>query len=172
MTAAAQQAIDPEVIRLVERAQAGDAEAFAQLYDRYVDQTFGYILRRVGHRQTAEDLTGDVVLRAYRRLSSFEWQGVDLGALRGRIDGSPFTLPDEGMKLRDGGMPVLSLDGRGSCTKLRVDSVADAFVDGSARPRKLGPFAPLRATIVAMATSKLSQAHLGTNLGQLRAINA
>ena len=80
MNAAAPQAIDPEVIRLVERAQAGDAEAFAQLYDRYVDQTFGYILRRVGHRQTAEDLTGDVFLRAYRRLSSFEWQGVDLGA--------------------------------------------------------------------------------------------
>ena len=72
--------IDQEVVRLVARAQDGDAEAFAQLYDRYVDQTFGYILRRVGHRQTAEDLTGDVFLRAYRRLSTFEWQGVDLGA--------------------------------------------------------------------------------------------
>ncbi len=72
--------IDQEVVRLVERAQGGDAEAFAQLYDRYVDQTFGYILRRVGHRQTAEDLTGDVFLRAYRRLSTFQWQGVDLGA--------------------------------------------------------------------------------------------
>ena len=72
--------IDPEVVRLVERAQDGDSEAFARLYDIYVDQTFGYIYRRVGHRQTAEDLTGDVFLRAYRRLSSFTWQGVDLGA--------------------------------------------------------------------------------------------
>lgn len=72
--------IDPEVVGLVERAQEGDSEAFARLYDRYVDQTFGYIYRRVGHRQTAEDLTGDVFLRAYRRLSTFSWQGVDLGA--------------------------------------------------------------------------------------------
>ena len=72
--------LDPEVVDLVDRAQAGDAAAFADLYDRYVDQVFAYIYRRVGHRQLAEDLVGDVFLRAYRRLSSFEWQGVDLGA--------------------------------------------------------------------------------------------
>jgi RNA polymerase sigma-70 factor, ECF subfamily len=71
---------DAEVVGLVERAQGGDAQAFAALYDRYVDQTFGYVHRRVGQRQVAEDLVGDVFLRAYRRLSTFEWQGVDLGA--------------------------------------------------------------------------------------------
>ena len=72
--------IDPELVDLVGRAQGGDGAAFAQLYDRYVDQTFGYVYRRVQHRQTAEDLTSDVFLRAFRRLDSFEWQGVDLGA--------------------------------------------------------------------------------------------
>ncbi len=79
-TTSDRETVDPQVVDLVSRAQAGDSEAFAQLYDRYVDQTFGYVYRRVGHRQTAEDLTGDVFLRAYRRLSTFEWQGVDLGA--------------------------------------------------------------------------------------------
>ncbi len=72
--------VDPEVVDLVDRAKAGDNAAFAMLYDRYVDMTYGYIYRRVGHRQTAEDLTGDVFLRAYKRLGTFEWQGVDLGA--------------------------------------------------------------------------------------------
>jgi RNA polymerase sigma-70 factor (ECF subfamily) len=72
--------VDPGLVSLVDKAKAGDGAAFAELYDRYVDQTFGYIYRRVGHRQTAEDLTSDVFLRALRRLSSFEWQGVDLGA--------------------------------------------------------------------------------------------
>lgn len=72
--------LDPEVVALVERAKTGDTQAFAALYDRYVDQVFGYVYRRVGHRQLAEDLVGDVFLRAFRRLSSFEWQGVDLGA--------------------------------------------------------------------------------------------
>jgi RNA polymerase sigma-70 factor, ECF subfamily len=73
-------AIDPEVVALVDRARTGDAQAFADLYDRYVDQIFAYVYRRVGHRQLAEDLVGDVFLRAFRRLSTFEWQGVDLGA--------------------------------------------------------------------------------------------
>jgi RNA polymerase sigma-70 factor, ECF subfamily len=72
--------IDPEVVALVDRARTGDAQAFAELYDRYVDQIFAYVYRRVGHRQLAEDLVGDVFLRAFRRLSTFEWQGVDLGA--------------------------------------------------------------------------------------------
>ncbi|MFA9432677.1 sigma-70 family RNA polymerase sigma factor [Egicoccus sp. AB-alg2] len=79
-TAGTEEALDPQVVDLVSRAQDGDAQAFADLYDRYVDQTFAYVYRRVGHRQLAEDLVGDVFLRAYRRLSSFEWQGVDLGA--------------------------------------------------------------------------------------------
>jgi RNA polymerase sigma-70 factor (ECF subfamily) len=72
--------VDPEVVALVDRARTGDAQAFADLYDRYVDQIFAYVYRRVGHRQLAEDLVGDVFLRAFRRLSTFEWQGVDLGA--------------------------------------------------------------------------------------------
>jgi RNA polymerase sigma-70 factor, ECF subfamily len=77
---AAASTIDPEVVELVDRARTGDAQAFADLYDRYVDQIFAYVYRRVGHRQLAEDLVGDVFLRAFRRLSTFEWQGVDLGA--------------------------------------------------------------------------------------------
>lgn len=74
------EAIDPELKTLVADAKNGSQAAFAGIYDRYVDQTFGYIYRRVGHRQTAEDLTGDVFFRAFRRLDTFEWQGVDLGA--------------------------------------------------------------------------------------------
>jgi RNA polymerase sigma-70 factor, ECF subfamily len=69
-----------EVIEQVRLAQEGSAQAFALLYDRYVDQIFGYVYHRVGHRQTAEDLVGDVFLRALRRISTFTWQGVDFGA--------------------------------------------------------------------------------------------
>jgi RNA polymerase sigma-70 factor (ECF subfamily) len=72
--------LDPTIVGLVERAQSGDQNAFAQLYDRYLDQIYGYIRRRVGRTDVAEDLTSDVFLRAYRNLPRFEWQGVDLGA--------------------------------------------------------------------------------------------
>ena len=65
---------------LVERAQAGDAEAFGQLYDRYVDQVYRYIAYRVASSAVAEDLTSETFLRALRRISTFTWQGRDVGA--------------------------------------------------------------------------------------------
>lgn len=71
---------DPEIVEQVRLAQEGSAQAFAVLYDHYVDQIYGYVYHRVGHRQTAEDLVGDVFLRALRRISAFRWQGVDFGA--------------------------------------------------------------------------------------------
>ena len=65
---------------LVERAQAGDAEAFGLLYDRYVDQVYRYIAYRVASAAVAEDLTSETFLRALRRIGSFTWQGRDVGA--------------------------------------------------------------------------------------------
>jgi RNA polymerase sigma-70 factor (ECF subfamily) len=67
-------------IGLVQRAQAGDAEAFGELYDKYVDQIYRYIVYRVASSQLAEDLTSETFLRALRRISSFTWQGRDVGA--------------------------------------------------------------------------------------------
>jgi RNA polymerase sigma-70 factor (ECF subfamily) len=67
-------------IGLVQRAQEGDAEAFGELYDRYVDQVYRYIAYRVGSTQLAEDLTSETFLRALRRIGSFTWQGRDVGA--------------------------------------------------------------------------------------------
>jgi RNA polymerase sigma-70 factor (ECF subfamily) len=65
---------------LVQRAQAGDAEAFGELYDRYVDLVYRYISYRVAGQQLAEDLTSETFLRALRRIGSFTWQGRDVGA--------------------------------------------------------------------------------------------
>jgi RNA polymerase sigma-70 factor (ECF subfamily) len=69
-----------EVWGLVERAQAGETEAFGLIYDRYVDTVFRFVYFRVGNRQLAEDLTSDTFLRALKRIGSFTWQGRDLGA--------------------------------------------------------------------------------------------
>ena len=65
---------------LVELAQAGDTEAFGQLYDRYVTGVFRYLYSRVGSTQLAEDLTADTFLRALRSLHTFEWKGKDFAA--------------------------------------------------------------------------------------------
>jgi RNA polymerase sigma-70 factor, ECF subfamily len=69
-----------EIWRLVERAQAGDGEAFGQLYDRYVDTVFRFIYFRVNDRALAEDFTSETFLRALRRIGSISYQGRDIGA--------------------------------------------------------------------------------------------
>ncbi|MFD8723296.1 ECF subfamily RNA polymerase sigma factor, BldN family [Streptomyces sp. NPDC059629] len=65
---------------LVERAQAGEADAFGRLYDQYSDTVYRYIYYRVGGKATAEDLTSETFLRALRRIGTFTWQGRDFGA--------------------------------------------------------------------------------------------
>jgi RNA polymerase sigma-70 factor (ECF subfamily) len=65
---------------LVELAQKGDAEAFGQLYDRYVTPIFRFVHARVRSPQLAEDLTSDTFLRALRSIHTFTWQGKDFGA--------------------------------------------------------------------------------------------
>ncbi len=56
---------------LVERAQHHDPEAFAQLYDRFVEKIFKYIYYKVGNKSDAEDLTGQVFLKAWEAIGNY-----------------------------------------------------------------------------------------------------
>jgi RNA polymerase sigma-70 factor, ECF subfamily len=47
---------------------ATDAEAFSVLYDFYFPRVWSYVIRRVSHRQTAEDLTSQVFLKVVEAL--------------------------------------------------------------------------------------------------------
>jgi RNA polymerase sigma-70 factor (ECF subfamily) len=69
-----------ETWQLVRRAQAGDGDAFGQLYDRYFDVVFRFIYFRVNDRTLAEDFTSETFLRALRRITSISYQGRDIGA--------------------------------------------------------------------------------------------
>ena len=65
---------------LVRSAQAGDMNAFSELFDRYYDVVFRYVLFRMNDRTLAEDVTQETFLRALRRISSVTYQGRDIGA--------------------------------------------------------------------------------------------
>ena len=67
-------------LALLRRARDGDAEAFGQLYDRYVTMVYRYVRYRVGSAQQAEDLTSETFVRALRALGGFQEQGRDVGA--------------------------------------------------------------------------------------------
>jgi RNA polymerase sigma-70 factor, ECF subfamily len=60
----------PELSTL-RRAQKGDAHAFASLVTAYETPVYNYILRIVGERMLAEDLTQDVFLRIHHGLAGF-----------------------------------------------------------------------------------------------------
>jgi RNA polymerase sigma-70 factor, ECF subfamily len=71
---------DSETWALVRGAQGGDAEAFGQLYDRYVGLVYRYAYHRLGDRPQAEDVTSETFLRALRRIGTLQYQGRDIGA--------------------------------------------------------------------------------------------
>lgn len=53
----------PSNLELVTLAQRGNEEAIGALYDVHCQAIFRYFLARLGHQETAEDLTGEVFRR-------------------------------------------------------------------------------------------------------------
>lgn len=60
---------------LVTAAQAGNHDAFAQLWKLYRTDIQAFVYRRIRDRHTAEDITSETFLRAWRGLPTFTWQG-------------------------------------------------------------------------------------------------
>ena len=57
---------------VVERARAGDAEAFRELVESYSPKLFRLAWRITGDEQTAEGAVQEALLRAYRSLDRFD----------------------------------------------------------------------------------------------------
>lgn len=55
----------------IQRAQAGDREAFTVLVERYWDRLYRWIYHLTHHQHTAEDLAQEAFLKAYARLNTF-----------------------------------------------------------------------------------------------------
>lgn len=68
------QALDDSA--LVQRSRNGDADAYAELYRRYLTPIYRYLFRRVGgNLSVAEDLTSQVFLEALNNLSTYRERG-------------------------------------------------------------------------------------------------
>ncbi len=60
---------------LAERAAKRDKEAFALLYDRYVDRVYKYIYFKCRRTEEAEDLTAQVFMKAWEAIDRYRWEG-------------------------------------------------------------------------------------------------
>ena len=70
---------------LVRRAQQGDREAFAVLYEEHFEGIYRYIFVRIRDQAEAEDLTQQVFLAALEALPSYRWRGVPFSSWLFRI---------------------------------------------------------------------------------------
>lgn len=71
--------------RLLVEAARKDPSRFAELYENHFERVYAYVIRRVGNRQEAEDITSEVFHQALEKIGSFEWRGVPFAAWLLRI---------------------------------------------------------------------------------------
>ncbi len=93
---------------LLQRALNGDAEAFGDLYLRYLEPIYRYIYFRVGSPQEAEDLTEEVFVRAWEALPNFTLRGLPFTSWLYRIAHNlvvdyrrrqqPLPMPEEDLR--------------------------------------------------------------------------
>ncbi len=63
--------MDPQEQALIASAKEGNAQAFGELYDRYIKSIYDFIYYKTWHKETAEDLTSQTFFKALRQLASY-----------------------------------------------------------------------------------------------------
>jgi RNA polymerase sigma-70 factor (ECF subfamily) len=76
--------VEPEK-ELATRASQHDSEAFAKLYDLYVDKIYNYIYYKVGNGAEAEDILAEVFAKAWEAIGGYQWRGSSFGPWLFRI---------------------------------------------------------------------------------------
>lgn len=113
--------------QLIEAART-DRAAFGELYDRYFDDIYHYIARRVGDTATAEDLAAAVWERALIAIERYEIRGLPFAAWLYRIAGNVVANHHRQQRLRQL-VPLLPSHARTdpSDAFIRSESVRSAF---------------------------------------------
>ena len=110
---------------LVRRAQAGKPDAFERLYEIHVRHMYALCLRMVSDHGRAEELTQDIFVRAWERISSFQFRSafgtwlhrlgtnVVLGQLRSERNGAKVITSGDYEMFEEGlhqAMPETKMD--------------------------------------------------------------
>ena len=76
---------ESETAGLVEIAAGGDFEAFGELYSIYLDRIYRYVFYQVKDKITAEDITEEVFVKAWKAIHSCKGKGQTFSAWLYRI---------------------------------------------------------------------------------------
>jgi len=61
-----------ELDRIVEGCKSGDAQAFAQMVDRYAGRCYGYFYRLTGDRDLSDELLSELFIRLVEKIGSYK----------------------------------------------------------------------------------------------------
>lgn len=56
---------------IISACQSGNTEQFTELYETYVQKIYSFVFHKTLHKETAEDLTSDIFLKAIDKIQSF-----------------------------------------------------------------------------------------------------
>jgi len=76
---------ETELTKLVERAVGGDFTAFGELYSIFLDRIYRYVFYQVRDKMTAEDLTEETFLKAWKGVKSYKGNGQSFSSWLFRI---------------------------------------------------------------------------------------
>jgi RNA polymerase sigma-70 factor (ECF subfamily) len=153
---------------LIARAKR-DPLAFGELYDRYVDRIYNYILYRVGNARDAEDLTSRAFHKALVKLPAYVDRGGPFGAWLYRIahnlvanwyrDENRYTrIPYESVDAKQEDLAVPGMVGDQLAQQLMSDEVVARAV------RRLDP--DRQALLILKFNQGLSNAEIAAVLGR------
>jgi RNA polymerase sigma-70 factor (ECF subfamily) len=95
--------VNSELQELVERAQAGDREAFGEIYERVAPKVYSYLYHHTnGRAQLAEDLVEEVFVKVLEKLDRYHDRGLPFISWVYRISHNHLvdyfrTLPKQGI---------------------------------------------------------------------------
>lgn len=61
---------ETELKQILQKAQNGNTEAFARLYDEFAEKLYRFVYFRVGHKEVAEDILSDTFVKAWQKIGS------------------------------------------------------------------------------------------------------
>jgi len=76
---------EAEIAKLIERAAGGDFGAFGELYIIYLNRIYRYVFYQVRDKMTAEDLTEEIFLKAWKAIKKYKGKGRSFSAWLYRI---------------------------------------------------------------------------------------
>jgi RNA polymerase sigma-70 factor (ECF subfamily) len=57
---------------IISKCQQGKLEEFGQLYDKYIQKIYNFVYYKTHHKETAEDITSLVFMKAIDKINSFD----------------------------------------------------------------------------------------------------